>query len=221
MFRPFAELAATIPMLSAPCVRALCGGEGTLIEPFAEWTPSGDAFAFPHGLHAQGRYVARVGRMIYEPQRPQRESEAVARARRIACGIHPVDAYADPKRLVPLALGNPAWEWREWSEKDWRLGKGKLAMVTMHERLTLPPDVAVTAVALSAYKQCGLYLDLVPLGAGADAARADDYVLRLFNAGTESIRVYAGEGICSLYFWKAGGASSVPALPAGTDLLGL
>lgn len=66
------------------------------------------------------------------------------------------------------------------------------------ERFDMPPDVTAIALGKSTYARCGLIVNITPL-----EAKWQGYLtIEISNASTADVRVYAGEGIAQLLFFK-------------------
>lgn len=72
------------------------------------------------------------------------------------------------------------------------------ALGVSRELFSIPPDVIGVAVGKSTYARCGLIMFLTPIEPGWQGF----LVLEMFNSTSSHIKVYAGEGICQVLFFR-------------------
>ncbi len=118
--------------------------------------------------------------------------------RRDAVGVTNPKAF-DPNLLVKAPLRQDEWgEFFVIPAHSYGLG---VAM----ERLQIPPDVTVVCVGKSTYARAGIIANVTP----GEAGWCGHLTLEFSNSSGSDCRIYAGEGVLQLLFFRGQGRAAV------------
>jgi dCTP deaminase len=119
---------------------------------------------------------------------------------------HIPGTVVDPKKFQPRNLERVALE-SDAGGAFFILPARSYGLGVAVEKLSLPPDVTAICVGKSTYARCGIIANVTP----AEAGWSGHLTLEFSNSSAADCRIYAGEGIVQMLFFRGA--------PCGTSYL--